>query len=450
MSQKNVKTFPQGGVHPKDHKLSADRTVRRLPLPKTVSIPFSQHIGAPAVPLVKAADEVKTGQLIAQSAGFISANIHSSVSGKVKKIDQVKDLTGYKRPAFIIEVQEDAWAEGIDLSPDLVKDISLSPEDIAAKVAAAGIVGMGGATFPSHVKLAPPKDKKVEFLMINGVECEPYLTSDHRLMLEKNEEIMVGIQIMLKALGIDQAFIGIEDNKPDAINLLKETAKKYPGISVEPLKVWYPQGGERQLVKALTGREIPPPPKGLPIDVGCVVFNVGTVFAVYEAVQKNKPLIERVVTVTGPAVKKPSNFWVRVGTSIAELIEAAGGLPDNTGKIVSGGPMMGKALDSADVPVTKGTSGILLLPQTEAKRWEKLPCIRCAKCVSACPLGLEPYLLMALVDRQMLDRAEQERILNCCECACCSFACPSNRPLLDYIRYGKATILKKLREKAKK
>ena len=449
MNNRHPKTFPQGGVHPADSKLSADKPLIRLPLPKTVAIPIAQHIGAPAAPLVKAADFVKTGQLIARAEGFISANIHSSVTGKVKKIDAVKDVTGYKRPAFIIDVQEDEWLDGIDRTPDLIKDITVERDDIAGRIAAAGIVGLGGATFPSHVKLSPPKDKKAEFLLINGVECEPYLTADHRLMLEKCEEIMVGVQILLKGLGIDQAYIGIEDNKPDAVEILSAAARNYPGIKIEPLKVWYPQGGERQLVKALTGREIPPPPKGLPIDVGCVVFNVGTVFAVYEAVQKNKPLIERVVTITGPAVKNPSNFWVRVGTPLHELIEAAGGLPEKTGKIISGGPMMGKAVDSADMPVTKGTSGILVLPDDQAKRKPVQNCIRCAKCVSACPLGLEPYLLMALVDRQQLDRAFDERVLNCCECACCSFACPSNRPLLDYIRLGKAAVLKKLKEQKK-
>ena len=450
MNSRPSKTFPLGGVHPSDSKLSADKPLVRLPLPKTVAIPLSQHIGAPAVPLVKAADRVKTGQLIARSEGFISANIHASVTGKVKKIDLVKDVTGYKRPAFIIDVQDDEWVDGIDQTLVLKKTITAKREDIIAKIAAAGIVGLGGATFPSHVKLSPPKGKNAEFLLINGVECEPYLTADHRLMLEKSEEIMVGVQILLKGLGIDKAYIGIEDNKPDAIDILAASARNYSGIRVEPLKVWYPQGGERQLVKALTGREIPPPPKGLPIDVGCVVFNVGTVFAVYEAVQKNKPLVERVITVTGPAIKNPSNFWVRVGTSVNELIEAAGGLPDRTGKIISGGPMMGKAVDSADMPVTKGTSGILVLPEAQAKRKPVQNCIRCAKCVTACPLGLEPYLLMALVDRQLFDRAFDERVLNCCECACCSFACPSNRPLLDYIRLGKATALKKLREQQQK
>ncbi|HOY10378.1 MAG TPA: electron transport complex subunit RsxC [Candidatus Omnitrophota bacterium] len=449
MRSGSPKTFPQGGVHPHDSKLSADKPLSMLPLPKTVAILLSQHIGAPAVPLVKAGDFVKTGQLIARAEGFVSANIHASVTGNVKKIDPVKDVTGYKRPAVILDVQEDEWAGGIDRGLDLKKDIP-GREDIIAKIAAAGIVGLGGAAFPSHVKLSPPKDKPMEFLLINGVECEPYLTADHRLMVEKSEEVVTGVRILLKGLGIDQACIGIEENKPDAIDILAAAARDYPGIRVEPLKVCYPQGGERQLVKALTGREIPPPPKGLPSDVGCAVFNVGTVFAVYEAVQKNKPLIERVVTVTGPAIQNPSNFWVRVGTPFHELIKAAGGLPDKTGKIIAGGPMMGRALDSTDIPVTKGTSGLLVLPEDQAKRELVENCIRCAKCVFACPLGLEPYLLMALVERNQLDRAFGERVLSCCECSCCSFVCPSHRPLLDYIRLGKANVFKKLKEQKQK
>lgn len=450
MRSGSSKTFPQGGVHPHDSKLSADKPLSRFPLPKTVAILLSQHIGAPAVPLVKAGDFVKTGQLIARAEGFVSANIHASVTGNVKKIDPVKDVTGYKRPAVILDVQEDEWAGGIDRGLDLKKDIPARREDIIAKIAAAGIVGLGGAAFPSHVKLSPPKDKPMEFLLINGVECEPYLTADHRLMVEKSEEVVTGVRILLKGLGIDQACIGIEENKPDAIDILAVAARDYPGIRVEPLKVCYPQGGERQLVKALTGREIPPPPKGLPSDVGCVVFNVGTVFAIYEAVQKNKPLIERVVTVTGPAIQNPSNFWVRVGTPFHELIKAAGGLPDKTGKFIAGGPMMGRALDSTEIPVTKGTSGLLVLPEDQAKRELVENCIRCAKCVFACPLGLEPYLLMALVEQNQLDRAFGERVLSCCECSCCSFVCPSHRPLLDYIRLGKAKVFKKLKEQKQK
>ncbi|MFA5087524.1 MAG: electron transport complex subunit RsxC [Candidatus Omnitrophota bacterium] len=437
-----IKTFPQGGVHPHDNKLSAGSPIARLSLPKTVFIPVAQHIGSPAVAVVKAGDKVKTGQVIAQGAGFVSANIHASVSGTVQKIDEVMDSTGYKRPTIIIQVEGDDWIEGIDLNSEIRREIKLNPEEIIKRVQDAGIVGLGGATFPAQVKLSIPKGKTAEYLLVNGAECEPYLTSDHRLMLERGEEILIGVQILMRALKVTQARVGIENNKPDAIQVLTGLAAKYNGIEIFPLKMLYPQGGERQLVKALVNREVPPAPAGLPIDVGCVVFNVGTVFAVYEAVQKNKPLIERVVSLTGPAVKKPSNFLVRIGTPILEMIQAAGGLPEDTGKVISGGPMMGRALNSLDIPVTKGMSGIVLLPRGESQRKEVLNCIRCAKCVSACPLGLEPYLLMTLAEKKFWDRAENEKILSCCECGCCSYICPANRPLLDYLRLGKLTVMK--------
>ena len=447
----NAKTFPYGGVHPADRKLSAAQALTRLPVPKTVQVPLSQHIGAPAKPVVQPGDEVRTGQLIAEAAGFISANIHAPVTGKVRKIEPVFDASGYKRPAIWIDVAEsETWIEGVDLGTDLKTTIDLSPEEIVNRIHAGGIVGMGGATFPSYVKLKVPQGKTAEYLIINGAECEPFLTADHRLMLEKGAKILVGVQILLKALGITTAIIGIEDNKPDAIRHLRDLARDTAGITVQALKTQYPQGGERQLIKSLVNREIPPPPKGLPIDVGCVVFNVATVFAVYEAVQKNKPLIERVVTVTGPSLAEPKNVWARIGTSVTQLIAAAGGLPGDTAKVISGGPMMGKALKTMDIPVIKGTSGILVVPDAEAHRKKIANCIRCAKCVSACPLGLEPYLLMTLTERQLFDRAEQERILNCCECACCAFICPANRPLLDYIRLGKSVVTKNLKAREKK
>ncbi len=438
-----LKTFSKGGVHPPENKLSAIQTIEQLALPKTVSIPISQHIGAPATPLVKKNDSVKTGQLIAKSSGFVSANIHSSVSGKVIKIDSVVDSSGYKKQSIIIEVEGDEWLEEIDRTPELKKEINLSSEEIIKKVGESGIVGLGGATFPSQVKLSVPRGMKAEILIINGVECEPYLTSDHRLMLEKADELLIGTQILMKALKVTQAIIGIENNKPDAIEHLTNLTKQYQGISVQALKVKYPQGGEKQLIKAITGREVPS--GGLPIAVGAVVHNVGTAFAVYEAVQKNKPLFERVVTVTGKSVKKPSNFLVRIGTSVANLIEAAGGLPEDTGKVISGGPMMGRALSTIDTPVTKGTSGILILPEGESRRGKIYDCIRCAKCVSVCPMGLEPYLLMTVTERQNYERTEHERVMDCIECGSCSYICPSNRPLLDYIRLGKVEVGKIIR-----
>ncbi len=442
-----LKTFKLGGVHPAENKLSANQPITQLGLPKTVSIPLAQHIGAPAVALVKRGDVVKVGQLIAKSGGFVSANIHSSVSGKVKKVDSISDSSGYKKTGIVIDVDGDEWEDSINTSEELAPTFDLSSKEIVDKIMEAGIVGLGGATFPTHVKLVPPKGMIAESLIINGVECEPYLTSDHQLMLEKADEIIVGIQLLQKALNVEKAFIGIENNKTDAINLIAEKLTGNSSIKVVPLKVKYPQGGEKQLIKAVTGREVPS--GALPIAVGSVVSNVGTAFAVYEAVQKNKPLFERTVTVTGKSINKPSNFKVRIGTSVSELIEAAGGLPDDTGKIISGGPMMGKAVSNTEIPVTKGTSGILVVQEPEAKRKESKTCIRCSRCVSVCPMGLEPYLLMTLSEKELWERSESGKIMDCIECGSCSYTCPSNRPLLDYIRLGKGTVGRIIRSRKK-
>jgi Na+-translocating ferredoxin:NAD+ oxidoreductase subunit C len=441
-----LKTFTIGGVHPPENKLSKDVAIVTLEIPKTVSIPISQHLGVPAVPVVEKGAKVKTGQLIAKGEAFISANIHSSVSGTVSKIDDIIDTSGYRRKAIIIDVEGDEWESDIDRSKDLKKDCSLTPEEIVKKVNEKGIVGMGGATFPSHVKLMVPKGKKADVLIINGVECEPYLTSDHRVMLERAEEMLVGISIQMKALGVEKAVIGIENNKPDAIEHIKKLAANYKGITVEALKVKYPQGGEKQLIKALINREVPS--GKLPIEVGAVVHNVGTALAVYEAVQKNKPLIERVVTVTGTNVAKPSNFMVRIGTPVSALLEAAGGIPENTGKVVNGGPMMGKALNNLEAPVTKGTSGILLFPQIASSRKPLHNCIRCGKCVTVCCMGLEPFLLAVLAEKNKIENCESDRIMDCIECGSCLYICPSGRPLLDNIRVGKSKVGQLMRSRA--
>jgi electron transport complex protein RnfC len=441
-----LKTFPKGGVHVPDNKLSEKKAIEPLELPKVVSIPIAQHIGAPAKIVVDKKEKIKTGQVIAKAAGFISANIHSPVTGVVTKIDRVLDASGYKNDAVIVRVSEDEWVDGVDLDPELKKEITLSREEILQKIQSSGIVGLGGATFPSHVKLSVPDHApKPDTLLINGVECEPYLTADHRLMLEKADEIVVGINILKKALDVKQVAVGIENNKKDAIKVMKKACSAYEDITVYPLKVKYPQGGEKQLIKAVNGKEVP---NGrLPLDVGCVVYNVGTTFAVYEAVQKNKPLVERVVTVTGKSLVKPSNFWVRIGTPVEHLLEYAGGLPEDTGKIINGGPMMGKALKDATVPVTKGTSGILLIPKQKAGRREVQPCVRCSKCIEVCPMGLEPYLLMNLSEKLLLERAKDEDVLNCIECGSCSYICPSSRPLLDYIRMGKSAVNNLMKQK---
>ncbi len=434
-----LRTFRIGGIHPPENKLSAGKKIETLALPKQVIIPLGQHIGAPAQALVKKGDLVKVGTLLAKAGGFVSANIHSSVSGKVNKIDNVLDASGYKKPAIYIDVEGDEWEESIDRSEDLVKECSLSPKEIIDKIAQAGIVGLGGATFPTQVKLMPPPGSKPEIVIINAVECEPYLTSDHSLMMEKGEQILVGVSILMKAVNVSKAVIGIENNKPDAIAHLSKLAAGYKGIEVMPLKVRYPQGGEKQLIDAVIKRQVKS--GALPISTGAIVQNVGTAYAIYEAVQKNKPLFERVVTVTGKAVAKPSNLLVRIGTPIANLIEAAGGLPENTGKIIGGGPMMGKALISADVPVTKGSSGVLLLTREESVRKPMSNCIRCAKCVNACPMGLVPSLLMNATEFKNWELAEKNHITDCIECGSCSYTCPANRPLLDNIRFGKGKVM---------
>lgn len=443
-----LKTFPRGGVHPPENKLTAGCPIEMLPLPQSVIIPITQHLGATPVITVNKGDKVLAGQLIARAGGYISANVHSSVSGTISKIDVITDISGYKQTCIFIDVSGDEWVGDIDRNPDIIKEIRHTPEEIIQKCLDAGIVGMGGATFPAHVKLKIPAGKKCNLLIINGVECEPYLTSDHRLMLEKGEEVITGARIMMKALGVTRAIIGIENNKPDAIEHLGSLLNGQEDIIIQPLKVKYPQGGEKQLIKALTGREVPP--GGLPIDVGVIVHNAGTAFAVYEAVQKNKPLFERVVTVTGNSLKKPGNFLVRIGTPVVKLIEAAGGLPENTGKIISGGPMMGKALSNTQIPVVKGTSGIVVFSEKESARIPYGPCIRCSKCVSVCPMGLEPYLLMALSEKELYERIRNERVTDCMECGSCSFVCPAHRPLLDYIRLGKSTVIKMMREKSMK
>ena len=447
-----MKTFNIGGVHPAENKLSAGSPIREAALPKQAVFSLFQHIGAPAKPVVQKGDVVKVGTLLAEAGGFVSAPVHSSVSGKVNKIDAVLDASGTRRMAVIVDVEGDEWEVSIDRSKDLVR-LSDRPEldskTIVEKIKNAGIVGLGGATFPCHVKLTPPPGCKAECVIINAVECEPYLTADHRLMLEHPEEILVGVDLIMKAVGVSKGYIGIENNKPDAIKLMTEKSKQYPNIEVIPLKVKYPQGGEKQLIDAVIGRQVPAPP-AIPINVGAVVQNVGTAFAIYEAVMKNKPLVDRIITVTGKSVKNPGNLLARLGTPFQQLIDECGGLPEDTGKIIGGGPMMGKALLSLDVPMTKGSSGLLIMNNKEARRSEPQPCIRCAKCVSACPMGLEPFLLSKAAAMEDWEMAENNDIVSCIECGSCQFTCPSKRPLLDMIRVGKTTVMGIIRGRAAK
>ncbi len=438
-----LKTFRIGGIHPADNKLTAGKAIEVFPVPGTVVIPLSQHIGAPAVAAVAKGDKVVVGQLLGRAGGFVSANVHSSVSGTVTSVDAVADAGGIRRPAVTIAVESDEWREDIDRSDTLVKTTGLTPKEIVARIAEAGIVGMGGATFPTQVKLSVPEGKKAEWLIINGVECEPYLTADHRLMLERGEQVLVGVSLLAKALGVSKAYIGIENNKKDAIEHLRSLTPGYPGIEVVPLKVKYPQGGEKQLIAALTGRQVPS--GALPIDVGAVVQNVGTAYAVYEAVMKNKPLIERIVTVTGRELENPANLQVRIGTPVSALVAHCGGLPEGDDKVIGGGPMMGRPMANPDAPVTKGSSGVLIMSGAAASRLPEKECIRCAKCVEACPMGLEPYLLSKLSRNGLFEETEKHAVTDCIECGSCSWTCPASLPLLDFIRIGKAETMKLIR-----
>lgn len=444
-----MKTFPVGGVHPSDNKQwSNAKAIEVLELPDVVNIPLGQHIGAPATAKVAKGDKVLTGQLIAEATGFMSANIHSPISGTVTAVDMQPNGQGLRQMMITIKREGDEWMPEIDRSKDIKRECELDSQAIISKIKDAGIVGMGGATFPTHVKLSIPNGCKAEYLIINGVECEPYLTSDHRNMLERGEELLIGVEILKKALDVEHAVVGVENNKPDAIeNLNKIIANGKFDIKVEPLKVQYPQGGEKQLIAAVTGREVPPPP-GLPIHVGAVVCNASTALAVYEAVQKNKPLIERVVTITGKDLQSPRNLLTRMGTPISKLIEMAGGLPEGDVKVVNGGPMMGRAMVNLDSAVTKGCSGVTVYAGVDAHRVSPSPCIKCAKCVAACPMSLEPYLISKLAKKQMWERLEQENIVDCIECGCCQFTCPAGLPLLDYVRYGKQTVMGIIRSRA--
>ena len=443
-----MKTFHIGGVHPHDNKqYSAHQAIKECPLPKQAIIPLVQHIGAPAQAVVEVGKKVKVGELLAKAGGFVSANICSPVSGTVTKIGDWTDAWGAPGQAIYIDVEGDEWVPEIDRTPEIIRSCTLDSKTIIDKIAAAGIVGLGGACFPTHVKLLPPPGKKAEVLIVNGVECEPYLTCDHQLMLEHGEEIIIGIEILKKALGVQRAIIGIENNKKDAIEHMTKLAQSKLGIEVMPLQLRYPQGGEKQLIDACINRQVPS--GALPIEVGAVVDNVATIYAVYEAVQKNKPLISRVMTVTGKHVAKPGNYCVRFGTPIDEVIALAGGVPTNTGKVIGGGPMMGRAMDHTEnMPANKRLSGLLFLSQEESIRPEEENCIRCGKCVQACPMGLEPYLLQRLSELGMYDELEKHDIMDCIDCGCCVFTCPAHRRLLDHIRPGKAKVGAILRERA--
>lgn len=438
-----LKTFSMGGVHPEENKITAEVATVVAPLPQQAIFPLSQHIGAPAKPVVNRGDKVKVGTLIAEANGFVSAPIYSSVSGTVLKVDTAIDATGYRKPAIYINVEGDEWEESIDRSETLEtldKHPELTPEEIVNRIKVAGVTGMGGAGFPTFIKLCPPPTAKAECVILNGVECEPYITSDYRLMMEHADEILVGLDLLMKGAKVERGYIGIEDNKPEAIKLFEQKTANDPRIEIVALAKKYPQGGEKQLVDAVINRQVPAPP-AIPVNVGAIVQNVGTAFAVYQAVMKNKPLFERYTTVTGKQLKNPGNFLVRMGTPMRQLIDLCGGMPEGDNKVLAGGPMMGKSVVSTDVTVCKGTNSITILTDADAHRKAAQPCIRCGKCVSACPMGLEPYLLATLSSFKEWERLEAEQVISCISCGSCQFTCPSHRPILDNILQGKGVVM---------
>ena len=432
----------RGGVHPEHRKeLTASLAITAATIPRKVVIPLQQHIGAPCEPLVKVGDAVKVGQMIGDSEAFVSAPVHASISGTVAAIEPYNHPLGRKVTAIIIEGDgRDEWCS--ELEP-VEKVDDLSPEEIRARLRSAGIVGLGGAAFPAHVKLSPPEGKAIDTVIINGAECEPYLTADHRLMLERPEDIVFGLEVIMKALGAGRGIIGIEDNKPDALRVMRQAIEGKSDMSVVALKTKYPQGAEKMLILATTRRRVPS--GGLPLDVGVVNHNVGTTVAIAEAVRKGKPLIERVVTVTGEGVKRPANLMVRLGTLAGDLLEYCGGLREDTCKLIMGGPMMGLAQPTADFPVVKGTSGILALTAEEAAVYENGSCIRCASCVKACPINLVPTFIAQAAEHGLFDRAEKLHAADCIECGCCSYICPAGIPLTQWIRIAKAEVLARRR-----
>lgn len=433
----------KGGIHPLEGKeLTAGKELRIAPLFDKYIVPVRQSIGAPPTLTVKKSDTVKKGQRIAEPGGFVSVPLHSPVCGTVGDVVEITGVTGASEQAVeIIADGTDEWDTGLDPIPnwaDTEKDV------LKKRILDAGIVGMGGAAFPTHVKLSPPPEKNIDTLIINGAECEPFLTADHRLMLTRTEEALTGIAIAAKILKVSRIFVGVEDNKMDAIEKMTAAAAKFK-ITVVPLHVKYPQGAEKQLIYALTGRQVLE--GGLPMDVGCVVMNIGTAAAVHDAVVLGHPLIERITTVTGTPVVDPANYLARIGTPIRKLLELCGGVKENPAKVIMGGPMMGFAQSNIDVPVAKNSSGVLLMAPEEIEQFEGNPCIRCSRCVKACPMNLLVPTLSTMIEAGEFAMAEQNYVMDCVECGTCAYICPAKRPLVQHFRRAKAEILAKRRKK---
>ncbi|MBC7230485.1 MAG: electron transport complex subunit RsxC [Actinobacteria bacterium] len=430
-----LKTF-KGGIHPPYNKeLASGKAIKRAPVPSRVVIPLQQHIGAPNEPLVKEGDRVEVGQKIGASEAFVSAPVHSSVAGTVKEIAEVPNFTGARVRSVIIEA--DSSQPEFEKKPG--KDLeSLTAEEIREIAREAGLVGMGGAAFPTHVKLTPPADKPVDTVIINACECEPFLTCDHRLMLERPEDLVAGARLLKTAVGAGKVIIGVEANKMDAVDALRSKASGLSDVEVEILEVKYPEGAEKMLIFALTGRKVPP--GKLPSEVGCLVQNVGTAVALFEAAAWGKPLYERVLTVTGPGVREPANLLAAIGTPISALLDACGGLVGNPVKLIMGGPMTGWAQSDTSASVVKGTSGVVVLTSDVVDLGEEGECVRCGKCLEACPMFLSPNFIVQTARRGQWDKAEMWGALDCFECGCCSFSCPAYIPHVSYVRKAKAEI----------
>lgn len=440
------KTF-HGGIHPKEYKeLTENLAFETFPFPDEIILPLSQHLGKESKSLVKKGEDVKPGQMIAQAEGFVSAPVHSSVAGKVMSLGKEQTSSGFPKDSIVIKRNGTVESENILLEP--LNTETITPDEIRERVALAGIVGQGGAAFPTSVKLSPPKDKRIDVVILNGCECEPYLTRDYRFMIERPDDLISGLKLIMKALGVNRGVIGIEDNKPEAIELLLNKVKYEHGLEVVSLKTKYPQGAEKMLIKAVTGKEVPP--GKLPMDVGAVIQNIGTAIAIHDAIVKGEALITAALTVSGKGIKNPKNLIVPIGTSVQNVIDYCGGVTDDAVKIVVGGPMMGVAQFDLQAPVMKATSGILVLTKDEVAENPETPCLRCGQCVGACPLNLMPTKLARYSQLNRFEDAEGAGVTVCMECGTCSYTCPANIPLVQWIRLGKQKVLQMQKERAAK